>query len=624
MLAHLTSLLPFGNVASRVNLSSAVFGALSAAVLTLVLIELLASTSYLVHHKKRQKHKRRSRSAPGDDIVVHRASESFLPALAGGLLLAFSRTLWGYATVTEVYALNTLLILTIFYLLLRWRRRFVRALTPPVNSAKVIGSAHKPLAIYSAAIVFGLALGVHHVTVALTLPALALLVYRTQGLAFYKSRPFLIAGICSVTALVLVYSYLPLAAAQTPIMNWGNPRTLGAIWAHITGRQYQSMFAFSPESIARQFTGFGRLALREFGWPWVPLWILSAVAGFVFLFRKDRTLFGFLVLVIGFNIAFGLIYDIAEDKDAYYLPTFLSLAIAAGAGLQSLMLAERWRSRASLIGSIGLLAVLVPFQANWRFNNRSRYYLAHDYVENILSSVEPNGLLLTFDWQVASPMLYTRQIEQRRPDVSVVDVPLCRRGWYFDYLKRSYPEFVKRSQPQIEAFALEDEQWELHPEIYTNNTTNSARISAKFQEMLRSFVTNQEKVAPVYFTCDFLLADGGDKEFTTWVTTNYELIPEGLVFKLMPRASGFHELEEVHWELRGLADGTLKFENDDVVRTKVLPAYTVMLVNRGKYLALFGRYQQAVDAFSQALLLHPGLGIAEEGLRSSMSRLNRR
>ena len=42
--------------------------------------------------------------------------------------------------------------------------------------------------LYAAAFAFGLALGVHHVTVALTLPALAVIVYGTEGLRFFRSK----------------------------------------------------------------------------------------------------------------------------------------------------------------------------------------------------------------------------------------------------------------------------------------------------------------------------------------------------------------------------------------------------------------------------------------------------
>src|SRR5438477_6791089 len=46
VLAHLASLLPFGNVAVRINFSSAVFAALACAMLTLVVAELLITRSF--------------------------------------------------------------------------------------------------------------------------------------------------------------------------------------------------------------------------------------------------------------------------------------------------------------------------------------------------------------------------------------------------------------------------------------------------------------------------------------------------------------------------------------------------------------------------------------------------
>jgi hypothetical protein len=65
--------------------------------------------------------------------------------------------------------------------------------------------------IYAAAFVFGLAMGVHHVTVALTLPAIAVVVFRTEGLKFFTSRRLLYSALISIGALILVYSYLPWA-----------------------------------------------------------------------------------------------------------------------------------------------------------------------------------------------------------------------------------------------------------------------------------------------------------------------------------------------------------------------------------------------------------------------------
>src|SRR6266699_1583090 len=122
ILAHLASLVPLGNIAVRINFSSAVFAALASAMLTLVVAELMITASYLGASKRRKKGAQRSKKAASrtrdegsgiDRLLVLAA------ALGAGLLMAFSRTLWSYATIAEVYALNTLLILVIFFLMLR-------------------------------------------------------------------------------------------------------------------------------------------------------------------------------------------------------------------------------------------------------------------------------------------------------------------------------------------------------------------------------------------------------------------------------------------------------------------------------------------------------------------------
>src|SRR5207249_4154131 len=106
VLAHLASLLPFGNVAVRINFSSAVFAALACAMLTLVVAELLITRSFFAAPNPASKaaqpiRKREDLTGGGFSILA--------PAVGAGLLMAFSRTLWSYATITEVYALNALL-----------------------------------------------------------------------------------------------------------------------------------------------------------------------------------------------------------------------------------------------------------------------------------------------------------------------------------------------------------------------------------------------------------------------------------------------------------------------------------------------------------------------------------
>jgi Protein O-mannosyl-transferase TMEM260-like len=617
MLAHLASLVPVGNVAVRINFSSAVFAALACAMLTLVVAELLVTASCFAAPRRRNKAARQ-----GSNIESSGAGGflMFAPAVGAGLLMAFSRTLWSYATITEVYTLNALLVLLVFFLVVRWRRRIIG--TRADSSAAV--AAHDTW-IYAAAFVFGLAMGVHHVTVALTLPAIAVVVYRAEGRKFFASRRLLYAALISITALILVYSYLPWAASRSPAMNWGNPRSLQEIWWHITGRQYRVFFSFSPAAMGAQFVEFCRMALREFGFAWLPLTLFLAVAGLASAYKRDRTAFWFLLLILLADLAYSLSYEIAEDKDAYYLPAFISIAIAAGLGIRWLIqfAASRhspiWRPHLAAATAI-VVTSATAFAANWPFNNRRHYFIADDYVENLFTTIAPNGLLLTQDWQVASPMFYAQEIEQRRRDVKVVDINLLRRSWYFDYLKLAHPGMMDRSREKIDPYVGILKLWERDPAAFARNQELTRRISMAFLDMIQSIVRNEIKVAPVYITNDVLVANQTNGYLIRWIPQSYQLVPQGLVFNLATDQS-FHEPLDPHFRMRGLADGTVRFATDDAVSVKVLPAYTRMLTNRGRYLALFNQHERAILAFKEALALDPNLAAAQQGLAESTAKV---
>ncbi len=602
ILAHLFSLIPIGNVAFRINFASAFFAALASGLLTLVAAEFIAATPYLTETKVKKNKRTPARvrtETDGEgksDLML-----DIFPAISSGLLLAFSRTLWSYATIAEVYTLNTLLVVTILFLMARWRRRILqdhRWLAKRGKSGRSANTDHDR-ALYAAAITFGLALGVHHVTVGLILPALAVIVYRTQGFEFFKSRRLVYAALFSLCALFAVYIYLPLASSADPIFNWGNPRSLQTIWWHITGRQYQVFFSFSPAILGEEFTKFVTLLSNEFSLPWMPFPLICAFIGYLSAFKRDRTIFWLLILIVVCNLGYTLCYEIAEDKDAYHLPVFVSLAVACGLGLRELLQQFPVGMRNLAAPTVLVLPVLA-LVANWPFNNRSHYWIGHDYVENIQTTIEPNGLVLTLDWQVASPMLYTREIEQRRLDIKAIDVQLLRRSWYFDYLQRSYPDLIERSRDKVDAYVSELKKWEQGPNRYAQSTVLTQRIENAFQQMLQSFVNKELEIAPVYVTAELILSkENQNINFIEWLTHNFQAVPRGLVFQLT-RDDGFHDPGEPYLQTGGLIDGTIKFADDDVVKLKVLPIYKLMLQSRGQYLAHFHQQQRANAAFEGA------------------------
>jgi len=302
-----------------------------------------------------------------------------------------------------------------------------------------------------------------------------------------------------------------------------------------------------------------------------------------------------------------------------------TIAIAAGFGIRWLiqltvsrsmpLKAVYWASAMAV-----LLTSATALAANWPFNNRRHYFIANDYVENLLSTIEPNGLLLTQDWQVVSPMFYAQEEERRRPDVKVVDINLLRRSWYFDYLRHAYPSLIERSREKIDTYLEDLKEWEHDPGAFARSQPLTQKISVAFSEMVRSIVTNEIRFAPVYITNELLAANQTNSYLTQWIPQTYQLVPQGLIFNLATDQS-FHDSPDPHLQTRGLADGTARFEKDDVVNLKVLPTYTSMLVNRGRYFALFNQHERAIIAFKEALTLDPNLVAAREGLAQSTAKL---
>lgn len=669
LLAHLATLVPISSVAVRVNFASALFAALASSVVALVVIETMISARLSQStdnaRKKAERGKRGKKTAapaqPLNDAAPRSSFVLVVSCLVSGLLLAFSRTLWAYATIAEVYTLNSLLILTIFLLMFRWRRLFIEATrrqsgapslreesksalgsdgaatanNRPSPSRPVALSPPHPLApspphssLYAAAFLFGLALGVHHVSVGLMLPAFAALVFATEGIGFFRSRRFIYAALFAFAGLFVVYAYLPLAASRSPIMNWGDPRTFERLWWQVTGKQYQVFFSYSVGTMASQFVGFIKLVAREFGPWWLPAGPALAIAGLVAVFRRDKAMFWFLALVIAADLAYSLGYEIAEDKDAYYLPALIAMTIAAGFGVEwfiNKVISASVASKASrsIAAALVLLVPIAALAGNWSYDNRSRYFIAQDYVDNILSTIEPGGMLLTRDWQVYSPMLYFQSIEHRREDAVVIDINQLRRSWYFDYLRRTYPATIEQASDQVEAFLEDLRHWEHDPDLYQRDLMLNQRINARFYEMILAFVTNHNQSAPVYVTLDIAgNREGPDAELTKSLAGLYQFIPQGLVFEVTTDRE-FQRPADPQLITRGLADGTIKFEDDDVVALKVLPVYVNMLYNRGRYLAAYGRHEQAIEAFKQSLALNPTFTLAQQAVNESLNAIRK-
>jgi len=266
---------------------------------------------------------------------------------------------------------------------------------------------------------------------------------------------------------------------------------------------------------------------------------------------------------------------------------------------------------------VSVLIVIVALFGNLAFSNRRGYFIARDYLENIYSSIEPGGMLLTRDWQGYSPSLYQREIEDHRTDVVAIDINQLRRSWYFSYLERSYPNTIDKAREKVDAFLEDLVHWEHDPELYQRDAALNQRISARFYDMILAFVSNHLRSRPVYVTLDVAAnRDGQDSELTKSLSSSYQLFPQGLVFQVTPQRE-FQQPVERALVTRGLSDGLFQFEDGDVVKLKILPVYVTMFYNQGRYFAANGRFEQAIEAYKKALELQPGFAPARQAIIES-------
>lgn len=384
--------LPFGTIAWRINLASAFFAALAAALMSLAAFEL--------------------------------AKKAAIPvALFAGLTLAFSRALWNYATVTEVYALNVALIVGGLFLLLLWRR------------------TRDQKAIAAATLLFGLGLGVHYVITLMAGIAALILVLAAR----VTRREILVATAALLLALT-TYAYLPIRAMADTPFDWGDPSTRANFVDHVSAKQYRGFV--DPEHAKIDFPLLLALYRRDLG-PW-PVIVVLLIAGVVALIKHDRALLAAMAAIVILNVAWMRFYWIVNDRDAYLLPMLIATVLVIARGVA--LIAEG-------LGPLGMaaasLALILPFtsaKAAFPDRDRSEYRIAENYALDALEAMQPNALLLIGDWQLRSPLMYYLGAEKRRADVAMIDVGEVSHAWYLDEIARQYPALIKAVQPQHAAF----------------------------------------------------------------------------------------------------------------------------------------------------------------------------
>lgn len=532
----LFSKLPFQSPAFALNFMSALFSSAGAFLVYLI--------SYLIISKT-------TKNLSDKTIVLICAGAS--------LIWSFSISNWFYSTISEVYSLNTLLLLSVIYFLLKF------------NELKKIKY------LYFSGLFFGLSLCVHIITSILFLPAIVFLIYKSK----LKKTPILKFIACIFLGLT-AYIYLPLAAGSDPVLNWGKPDNPASFLKHISARQYQSyLFEFNVKNILSEVYNFVKLWLTQSSFLIIPV----SIYGFWKFREKNIKLFWFFALIFAFNVAYGIFYTITDDKDAYYLPAFFITVFGFGAGIGFLI--ESYSKYTLAIISSCILLSCFAFYLNYPASNKE-HTIANLYVYDSIKNLDKNSLVLTADWQLYSPWLYLRHVENFRQDVLVLDMQLLKRSWYLDYVTGNLPFLSEKVAENMNIYKNQVMLFE-NGRDYESNSIQKAYID--FVNSLVDFYTEEGR--SVYFSSVY------EKE----IGEGYVKIPDGLNFKLVKNG------EQINYQVPSFSlrrDNRDIFRSDESARDTVYRNYSTMLYNHGLYFDAQKDTKTAILLYEQALEYDPG------------------
>ncbi len=283
---------PIGNWAWRMNLFSALAGAITVG-LIYALIRRVSEQS----------------GAPGHPLA----------GLVGAGVFALGSVWWSQTTVAEVYALHGLFTAAILY----------AAVT--ITQESVLNPDRRMTRLF---LLFGLSLA-HHRTTLLLAPGLAVyLLWQIPDL--WRPRWIWVRWAAALALPLLLYLYLPLRAGMgVADLNGDYVNTWAGFWFHVLAQGYAGFFEANPLAVSRSFGAWLAFFAGQMG----AFYLVLGIVGWIWLgLRRGsaRRAGGFLALIAGVNLLFVLNYRVG-DPEVFLIPTFLALAVGVGAGMVGLM-----------------------------------------------------------------------------------------------------------------------------------------------------------------------------------------------------------------------------------------------------------------------------------------------
>jgi hypothetical protein len=446
-------IIPFKEVAQRINLLSSLSSALAGGFLYLIVLSVIA----------------RFRENRGKRLLSSYHLIAVLSAIGAGL----SYSVWDTSVEAEVYSISILILAIGLWLTIHWN-----------ENRKMRGDNNYLLLL--AYLVF-LSFGIHLMPL-LLIPGTLAFVIMTDKKIFLNPK-LLLFTFALIIIGITTYYYLMVRAAANPAINEVNPDNFKALWKVISRAQYGPMKIY-PRKTQMQthlnpFMGIFeqiKIFFKYFSWQYFPfprestnnfLKYISVIGTYIYVFtgfwgmfihyKKDRKTFWlffilYLLLSLGLVIYLNLKFSPSDpnpinqdrevrERDYFWAPAFFIFMFYVSIGLYWIYIKLKG---INIFYGRGILAVsflmgLTPLISNIHSHvNRRGNWIAHDYGHNLLITPKENSILFTYGDNDTFPVWFLQQVKgfrkfdaTNKKGVRLSNFSLMNTSWYIRQLKES-------------------------------------------------------------------------------------------------------------------------------------------------------------------------------------------
>lgn len=414
--------LPFGSIAFRVNIATAVSAALACFGVYLLVSHLLAAEE--------------SDEEQGMLPFVRKGV-----ALVAALTFAFTPRLWLQSNHDKPYPLVSFLAALVFYLVLLWREKYRKG-------------EERPAYIYLGAFLCGLGLGAHQ-TIVLMLPSYAFLIITMNWRLIGRVKEIIIATAFGLLGFS-VHLHMIVRATRSPLLNWGDSKTLTQFLWNMLRKGYPVDKPVRDWRLLwEQINAFN--VPHEFTWVGMALLLIGALAC---IRKKPAEVVSYFVGVLFFLLVIAGYFNTPRDliflTEEFFTPLYLLSAVFIGLGVFHLLnllmglLPKAKRSATPVQLAAVMLALIMPATVcalHYVENDQHDNYVAFDYASNTLRSLPPDAVLFTWGDSGAFPLWYLQGVEKMREDLDLLHTPHLVFPWYLDSFPRLFHNSMLRQIP---------------------------------------------------------------------------------------------------------------------------------------------------------------------------------